>query len=251
MTYDALPHGGRSAQRSLTIGDWFRLLVADRWILASWLVLVTFSFAYGYFLLSIANDAGSPLPASQVLMASLIAGYWAWSMYWGVPGCIWLLWRSWRRVFFGFSMWGFAILGVYLTAAFLLLIFYPPLGGGVFHFFRRWWKSGKRMQNPDVPPVPQPSYAMGAVMPVPSAVASIAAPKDQLPFVVAPPAVRSAAVSSAPPAVNIVSAPEPSRSAEPISELEQRLRALAQLHERGAISRDEHDRQRIAILDKI
>jgi hypothetical protein len=36
-----------------------------------------------------------------------------------------------------------------------------------------------------------------------------------------------------------------------MSEIEQRLRSLQQLHERGIISRDEHDRQRTSILDKI
>ncbi|HYR26891.1 MAG TPA: hypothetical protein VEU30_00410, partial [Thermoanaerobaculia bacterium] len=101
MTYDALSNSGGFAQRSPSIGDWFRLLVADRRILFSWLVLFTFSLAYGYFLLNVANDSGSPLPASQVLVASLIVGYWGWSMYWGVPGCTWLLWRTWRRVLFG------------------------------------------------------------------------------------------------------------------------------------------------------
>lgn len=224
MTYDALSTSGGLAPRSLSIGDWFRLLITDRRILISWLVFLAVAIFYAYVLLeAVSGDASAP-PASQIFMASLVIGYWAWSMYWGVPGCISLLWRTWGRVFFGFSMLGFAILGFYLAAAFLLLIFYPPLGGGVFHFFRRWWKSGMRIQNPVAPPAPAPamvSYAPAAAI-TPEPVRAVVAPVEP-----------------------------PPRAAEPISDLEQRLRALAQLHERGVISRDEHDRQRTAILDKI
>ena len=223
MTYDALSTSGGLAQRSLSIGDWFRLLVTDRRILISWLVFLAAAIVYAYILLNaVSGDASAP-PGSQVLMASLVIGYWAWSMYWGVPGCILLLWRAWARVFLGFSMLGFAILGFYIAAAFILLIFYPPLGGGVFHFLRRWWKSGTCIQNPAAPPVAAPAMVI-----------------HQAAAAIVPEPVRAVATVEQPP-----------RSAEPISDLEQRLRALTQLHERGIISRDEHDRQRTAILDKI
>jgi hypothetical protein len=235
MTYDALPQSGVLAPRALSLGGWFRILVTDRRILVSWLIFLAFSVTYGYLVLSGFQGEGSAPPAETVLFGSSVFGYLGWSMYWGVPGCLRLLRRLWSKVFmlFGFSAIGLGALGVFLLLALLALVYYPPLGGGVFHFIRRWWASGQRARYGDAPaPVSAPSLA-----PAP--------PVLQYAGIPSPPAAPRGTVSI------INTAPLQATAPEPVPDVEQRLRALTQLHERGLISRDEHDRQRMAILNKI
>jgi len=231
MTYDALHSSGELAPRSLSFGGWFRILVTDRRILVSWLIFLAFGVTYAYMVMSGFQGEGSAPPTETVLFGSAVIGYVGWSFYWGVPGCLRLLRRLWSKVFmlFGFSAIGLGALGVFLFLALAALVYYPPLGGGVFHFVRRWWASGRRAQYGDAP-APAP------------------------PLAPAPPVLQYAG-SPSPPApprtVSVNAAPLQAPVAEPVPDIEQRLRALAQLHERGLISRDEHDRQRGAILDKI
>lgn len=237
MTQDALAANNGIAQRSRTLGGWFRLLVTDRRILVSWLVFVAMSLFFGYLLMRAFEDSTSAPPADRILLTCAGAGYWAWSMYWGVPGCIALLRRLWRFAFFGFSAFGLAVMGVFFVLALIALVYYPPFGGGIFHFLRRWWTSGRGPAIPDASRnvVPATVHSMvTAVAPVP--MSSVAIQPVTLP----PGALTPLPASPAAPA-----------AAEGISDLEQRLRELTRLHERGVISRDEHDRRRLAILDAI
>lgn len=217
MTYD-----GSSAipPRSSTVRDRLRLLITDRRIQISWFVFLAFGVLDGVFLLNLRT--ASP-PVNQLLHCTF-AGYWAWSMYWGVPGCISLFRRLWGRLPYAFSMLGCTIVGIVVGVALIALVYYPPLGGGIFHFIRRWWLISKRMTTGGVTPAPVANVAGSSNVPV-QAPASVSAPAQ--PVLQPPP------------------------HGELLTDIEQRLRALVHLHEKGIISRDEHDRQRSAILEKI
>jgi hypothetical protein len=233
MTHDAMAANGGTSRRSRTFGGWLRLLGTDRRILASWFVFVAASLIFAYLLMSAFDDPVSAPPADMILLTAAGAGYWAWSMYWGVPGCIAILRRLWRYAFFGFSAFGLAVMGVFFALALIALVYYPPLGGGVFHFLRRWWTSGRGTATPGVP-LNTVSARVHEMSPI---VASVPTSLVAVQPVAAPP--PPALPAAAPVAADLT------------SDLEQRLHALARLHERGVISRDEHDRRRLAILDTI
>lgn len=258
MTYDVLAaNGGIPQQHSRTIGGWFRLLVSDRRILFSWIVFVVVSCLFAYALMSQFDDSTTAPPLDKIVLTCAGVGYWAWSMYWGVPGCLVLLRRLWRYAFYGFSAIGMFVMAIYLTFALIALVYYPPLGGGVFHFLRRWWTSGRGKPLPQQPLNVAPAYPQGMMpaiasspyVPAAMAPAAVVAP----PALIAPPAPVAApaapvAVSAVGPSIPITT---PVTPAAQTSDLEHRLRELGRLHERGVISRDEHDRRRLAILDTI
>lgn len=237
MTYDALPRNGDLPRRSLSIGSWLRFLITDRRILWSWVIFLAFSGIYAWFVFQTFRGQASSPPIDFVLIKSAVAGYFAWSYYWGVPGCLGILRRlaGKARLFFGLSTMGCMAVGLFLTFAFLTLIYYPPLGGGLFHFLRRWWLSGKGPQNGNAAAAMPPSAAWSPSMTVPSnpAPMPVSAPP---PAAAVPAPVQTAASPAAP---------------ESAPDIEQRLRALTQLYDRGLISRDEYDRRRGVILDKI
>jgi hypothetical protein len=284
MTLDAVPGNG-SARRSSSRSEWLRLLYTDRWIMISWFVLLGFGLFSAYALLSLSEASGSALPVRDVCLISAWVAYWGWSMYWGLPGCVWLLYRAWRKLFAAFSIIGFSFAGPLFFISVIALVCYPPFGGGVFHFARRWWLSGKRVldveaRNLEGPPGHvQPSNPAGGVLPigVPPNTPQYTQPPPMQPTPFQPNYAQAGQVQPAyvhpgyiqPAYVQPVyvqqnaqwaEPPESPRGfagvdggtkSEPMPEIEQQLRTLEQLRERAVISQEEHDRQRSAILDRI
>lgn len=165
---------------------WFLVLGQDGRIVLSWFVL------FGCALLEMFFVSGR-------FSASAVTGYLGWSYFWGVPGAWVFLQRvRWKLFSIGLSNW--IAVPLFLVVAAVMLLHYPPLGGGVFHFLRRWW----------------------------AAVAS-------LPHV---------------PVAPFVTAPPPPSGPYPV-DIEPRLLVLANLLARGAITQEEYDRQRRAILGSI
>jgi signal transduction histidine kinase len=221
MVYDTLSANGGLVRRSFSIRDWFRILITDRVILGSLALFVTVLFGFVYVVLDAFSGQAVAPPLELILLQGSIIAYVVWSLYWGVPGCIQLLWRLRNRALFGFSMLGFGAIGAFLIFSACALVLYPPFGGGVLHFLRRSWLSAKRAESGDVRSV--------------ATSASLHARADE-------------SSRSSPIAETQLLQPAPPESR---SDIEQRLRALAHLHERGLISRDEHDRVRMSILEKL
>lgn len=224
MTQNSWSTDGGTSKQSLSFSGWLRIVVIDRRILTSWIVFLGVGTIYALLLFSRLEAAGLPSPADD-LKRSLTAGYVGWSLFWGVPACLRFLRRVWGKLFsiHVFSPVGCVLIGPVLGLSLIALVYYPLLGGGVFHFLRRWWLSGKGAQG-GVSAIVQPSGGQ-QLAGVPVALQ---------------PAPRAAEMV-------VVRGPAP----EPLLNVEQRLSALSQLLEKGLISRDEHDRQRSAILDKI
>lgn len=275
MTHDALSGSG-IVRRSSRLREWLRVLYMDRWILISWAVALGIAFFIAYSLLSFSRKTDAGLPPGDICLMSLFVAYLGWSYFWGLPGCVWLLYRAWCKMFAAFSVIGFSFAPPLLVISVIALVFYPPLGGGIFHFVRRWWLVGKRaldgelvrvqtlpgyvpagglsasLQPHGTQPANPPQPAQGPQTPAPPVPQNYPQPASIQPVFVQPVYVQ--------PGPHWVAPSEPVRSApgpgggsqsEKAPEIEQQLRALEELRERRVISQEEHDRQRTAILDKI
>ncbi|SRR5216684_6144220 len=138
-------------------GRWLRLLITDPRIRNSWLFLFGCAVFEAYYLAHARlSDGTSAFSIKQLCLGSLMAGYFGWSAYWGVPGC----WKFVRLIprKLGCSTlgcgWSFALFLLFAC----LLVVYPPLGGGAFHFLKRWWSLGGGVSAVAVlqPQVPDP-----------------------------------------------------------------------------------------------
>lgn len=109
----------------------------------SWIVFVVAAVACAL----VAMESRQPTAASTVgqstvtiLVSSLFVGYACWSMYWGLP--------PWGRlVVQGYQKTPKALVGIVGCSTGVVLLLpivviagiYSLLGGGIFHFSRRWW----------------------------------------------------------------------------------------------------------------
>lgn len=213
--------------RPLSLREWLQILFDDGLILLSWFVLVGFGI-YGIYSLSGGFGArATPYSTFQIWQGALAAGYWGWAMYWGIPGCLGFLRRRLNQVFtYGFSLATLIALLFFLIFAALVICYYPPFGGGIYHFLQRWRNIAALRA---AVPLPPPSHVAPHPYVQPSAYAQ--------PPTYAPP----------PPGYHLPPAYTPPPTAV-ASSVEQRLRDLADLLRRGVISQQEHDQQRMNVL---
>lgn len=114
----------------------FLYLVTDPWILLSWPLLI------GTGLISVLMQLQHPRPPSafNIIASFLFTGYIFWSGYFGLAAC-WrlVIGRSRELAWMWFS--GVGCLAI-ITVGWMFFIFaliYSWLGGGIYHFGRRWW----------------------------------------------------------------------------------------------------------------
>lgn len=212
--------------RPLSFGEWLRLLFDDALILLSWFVLIGFGIYGAYDLSGGFGARPTGYSTSQIWQGALLAGYLGWAMYWGIPGCLGFLRRRLNQVFaYGFSFATLIALLFFLVFAAFVICYYPPFGGGIYHFLRRWKNvAAIRAAVPLPSHAPPPTY----VQPSPYAQPPAYAPP--------PPAYPSPSAYVPPPPTAVA------------SNVEQRLRDLADLLRTGVISQQEHDQQRMNIL---
>jgi hypothetical protein len=154
-----------------------------------------------------------PKSAGTIALTSLSYGFAGWSLYWGIPACMWLLVQIVKRVLKSWSSittWASFLIGFWpavITAALLLVggFYYSIFGGGLFHFCRRWWR--------------------------------LCHPRPLQPATVAPQVYAQSAQPMLFP------------SAPPADSGEQGLRTLNGLLQSGLITREEYDVRRSRILD--
>jgi hypothetical protein len=231
MVQASMPQQGVATQSMRGVKWWVSALVLDRRIAMSWIFLFGGAFLEVYFLSGGFGETETPFGTTETLRGAAICGYCGWSLYWGVPPVMEFSRRIRNRLFLGVQALGCApSILVFFGLQFVVMIYYPLLGGGLLHFFRRWWHVGVQLQP----------------------VAAISAATPPLPFPIAPAPPLTSPLPGSARALPQPAAALPSPQAQArLPDIEQRLRALALLLERGAITKDEHDQQRLAILSSI
>jgi hypothetical protein len=206
--------------RHLPLAAWLRLLLDDGRILLSWVVLIG---SGAYVLYSMSGHFGArptPYLPSQIWQGSLSGAYWGWAMYWGVPGCLGFLNRGKNHVLrYGFSLATLVTLVIFCAFASVVIFSYPVMGGGVFHFLKRWRDAGRRFAAAQ-PPVVNVTVQSPVMQPT---------PMMQPPMTMQPGTIAPAAYT----------------------DVERRLMELADLLRRGLITQQEHDQQRSNILRSV
>jgi|GEM_PF-3644707 len=176
-----------------------------------------------------------PRSIGDISWIAIYAGYIAWSLYWGVPACIWLMIQLLKQAMTSWSSalagWASFLIGVWPALIFIFVMviggfFYSVLGGGAAHFFRFWWKLCH-------PPQPQPQpYAQPqperASQPQYSGAPSVAAPQMQ-----------------------VSNQPMLFPNEAPLPDVEQRLRKLNDLVDSRLITPVEYAERRARILDEM
>jgi hypothetical protein len=223
MVHASTPQQDVTIQSMVGLKRWVHALLFDGRIGASWLFLFGGAFLGASLLSGGFGRTEAPFNTTDILRDSALCGYWVWSLYWGLPPARKFSRRVRNRLFLVVQSPGCAASILVFVAHFIALVCYPLLGGGLFHFVRQWWYAGTHVHPVASIPAAAPPPPVGQAVPLP------------------PPALPAAMPAS----------PQPPVLAAMHPEIEQRLRALAQLLERRAITKEEHDQQRTAILRSI
>jgi len=126
----------------------FLYLISDRCILISWIVAGGAGFMS---VLSLLQSPRHPFTVAEGVVGFLTAGYMFWSLYFGLAAC----WRFARRRGLARSIlaWGWSGVGClymlfigWLFIAFAMM--FAVMGGGIYHFLRRWWLLAHGQQPP-------------------------------------------------------------------------------------------------------
>lgn len=120
-------------------------LLTDLWIAMSWLLVIGTGTIF--VLLFLMFQQSTQPSVSKIAAIFLVTGYIVWSMYFGLAAC-WRLTISMLRG--AASMWGAIVLTV-LPPGWILFgcaLLYSVLGGGIYHFARRWWLLAHGQQPP-------------------------------------------------------------------------------------------------------
>ena len=119
-----------------------KLLIADPPIIRSWFVLMASALVSAYVLVQ-----PHTLDAGQVFSRAIAGGYCGWALYWSVPGC-WTMARPlMRKSFAGVAAHGCRASLPTLLMLVCVIVIYPLFGGGIFHFFRRWWTANATLKT--------------------------------------------------------------------------------------------------------
>jgi hypothetical protein len=178
-----------------------------------------------------------PRSIGDITWIAVYAGYIAWSLYWGVPACIWLMIQLLKQAMTSWSSalagWASFLIGVWPALIFIFVMFvggffYSVLGGGAAHFFRFWWKLCHPAQ-PQQQRYPQPQVQQQ--------------PAPQLQYASEP--------SKAATPVQTSSQPMLFPSEAPLPDVEQRLRKLNDLVDGRLITPVEYAERRARILDEM
>lgn len=115
-----------------------------------------------------------PRTEAQIHANAARWGYTGWALYWGLPACFGLIRVIGRKLleFWVAALIGFPVILVALAVIVIAGGFYAVYGGGILHFFRRWWFLCHPRTSPTtVPssaPPPTPHTVAPSVLPPPS-----------------------------------------------------------------------------------